>query len=283
MTMRSIPSTITSGRFLVFGCIVPKHKLDVSAHMLPERVRVVAHRGASAYAPENTFAAFDKALALGAHEAELDVHLSRDGQVVVIHDATVDRTTGGAGAVASLTLAQLKALDAGTWFSAEFAGQRIPTLDEVLERYRGRLHLHIELKPKIQAVAGRVADLVRSHGMAESVTVISFHRGLIEHLREYAPEIPAGLLVQRADEADARRAVAKGIRAFYARGASLAADSIRHLREQGLAVVAWDVQNEAEMRRLVAVGADGIILDFPDKLVEYLRLTSNKQERAATT
>jgi len=251
--------------------------------MLPERVRVVAHRGASAYAPENTFAAFDKALALGAHEAELDVHLSRDGQVVVIHDATVDRTTGGAGAVASLTLAQLKALDAGTWFSAEFAGQRIPTLDEVLERYRGRLHLHIELKPKIQAVAGRVADLVRSHGMAESVTVISFHRGLIEHLREYAPEIPAGLLVQRADEADARRAVAKGIRAFYARGASLAADSIRHLREQGLAVVAWDVQNEAEMRRLVAVGADGIILDFPDKLVEYLRLTSNKQERAATT
>lgn len=243
-----------------------------------KNVSVIAHRGASAYAPENTFAAFDKALALGAHEAELDVHLSRDGQVVVIHDATVDRTTGGAGAVASLTLAQLKGLDAGAWFSAEFAGQRIPALGEVLERYRGRLHLHIELKPKSEAVAERVADLVRGHGMAESVTVISFHRGLVEHLRESAPEIPAGLLVQRAAEADTRRAVAKGLTAIYARGDSLTVDSVRQLREQGLAVFAWDVQNEAEMWRLVAVGVDGVALDFPDRLVEYL--ASSKEQSA---
>lgn len=251
----------------------------MSVPVAASQCRVIAHRGASAYAPENTFAAFGKAFALGVHEAELDVHLSRDGQVVVIHDATIDRTTGGHGAVASLTLTQLKALDAGSWFSAEFEGQRIPVLDEVLERYRGRLHLHIELKPRVEAVAERVADLVRSHGMADSVTVISFHRGLIEHLQKYAPEMAAGLLVQRVNEADVRHAVAKGVAAIYARGDSLAADSVRRLQEQGLAVVVWDVPDEAEMRRLVGIGVDGIALDFPDKLVEYLDSMASKQQR----
>jgi glycerophosphoryl diester phosphodiesterase len=244
---------------------------------------VIAHRGASAYAPENTFAAFDKALALGVPEAELDVHLSRDGHAVVMHDATVDRTTNGTGAVASLTLAQLKALDAGAWFSAEFAGQRIPMLDEVLERYKGRLHLHIELKPKVQTLAERVAGLVRSHGMADSVTIISFHCGLIEHLRGYAPELATGLLVQRADETDARRAAVKGIRAVYARGDSLTAEAVRRLRGQGLAVFGWGVTGEAGMRRLIALGLDGIILDFPDKLVEYLGSMSNEQQGAVKT
>jgi glycerophosphoryl diester phosphodiesterase len=106
----------------------------------------IAHRGASSYAPENTLAAFDLALAMGIMHIELDVHCTRDGQVVVIHDETVDRTTDGTGPVTRYTLAELRRLDAGAWFGAEFVGQRLATYAEVLERYDRHVHIHTEIK-----------------------------------------------------------------------------------------------------------------------------------------
>src|SRR5262245_18032370 len=106
----------------------------------------IAHRGASSYAPENTFAAFDLALELGARELEFDVQSSADGELVVIHDHNVDRTTDGTGMVESHTLAALRELDAGAWFDRRFSGERIPTLAGVLERYGARARLHVELK-----------------------------------------------------------------------------------------------------------------------------------------
>lgn len=138
----------------------------------------IAHRGASAYAPENTFAAFDRALELNVSHVEMDVHLTRDGHIVVIHDDRVDRTTDGTGSVAERTLAELRALDAGSWFGAKFTGERIPTLDEVLQRYKDRLYLHIEIKarPAATGLASRTVDLVRRHGVSDSVTIISFWR-----------------------------------------------------------------------------------------------------------
>ena len=110
----------------------------------------IAHRGASAYAPENTFSTFDKALALGINHIELDVHFNSDRHVVVIHDDTVNRTTNGSGRVASQTLAQLRALDAGSWFGPQYSEERIPSLDEVLERYKGKAHFHIEIKAQAE-------------------------------------------------------------------------------------------------------------------------------------
>src|SRR5712691_12051383 len=107
---------------------------------------IIAHRGASSYAPENTIAAFDLALQMGARHLELDVHLTCDDYLIVIHDDTLDRTTNGTGPVASQTLAALQTLDAGAWFGEAFAGARIPTLADVLTRYHGRAYLHIELK-----------------------------------------------------------------------------------------------------------------------------------------
>src|ERR1041384_3922045 len=105
---------------------------------------VIAHRGASSYAPENTFAAFDLALRMGVSHIELDVHFTSDGHIVVIHDDTVDRTTNGHGPVTSHTLSELQALDAGAWFGAGFAGERIPLFAAVLKRYTGRVHVHTE-------------------------------------------------------------------------------------------------------------------------------------------
>ena len=122
---------------------------------------VIAHRGASSYAPENTLAAFDLAIQMGVGHLELDVHAARDGHVVVIHDETVDRTTNGSGPVTSHALAALKRLDAGSWFGGTFAGQRIPTFEEVLERYQGRAHLHTEIKGHSADLSERTVDLVR--------------------------------------------------------------------------------------------------------------------------
>ena len=142
--------------------------------MIPAGFMVIAHRGASAYAPENTLAAFDLALDLGCRHLELDVDVTSDGHIVVMHDDTVDRTTNGAGPVGSQTLTELRALDAGAWFGAQFAGERIPTFAEVLEHYDGRLHLHTELKGRAAQLASGTADLVRQYGMVEHVTVTSF-------------------------------------------------------------------------------------------------------------
>ena len=156
---------------------------------------VIAHRGASSYAPENTLAAFDLALQMGARHIELDVDMTSDGHVVVIHDDTVDRTTNGSGPVTGHTLAALRALDAGSWFGAAFAGAQIPTLDEVLARYQGRAHVHTEIKGHTTDLSHRTADLVRHHRMSDQVTITSFQRVRLEEVRAYAPELPTGWLV----------------------------------------------------------------------------------------
>ena len=134
---------------------------------------VIAHRGASSYAPENTFAAYDLALQMGVFHIELDVEFTSDGHIVVIHDDTIDRTTNGSGLVTSYTLAELQELDAGSWFGAQFGGEQIRTFDEILARYKGRLHIHTEIKGRSPSLSQKTADVVRKHGMEEDVTITS--------------------------------------------------------------------------------------------------------------
>jgi len=137
---------------------------------------VIAHRGASSYAPENTLAAFDLAIEMGVRHIELDVHATRDNHIVVIHDDTVDRTTDGSGPVTNFTLATLRKLDAGSWFGGHFAGERV--------------HIHTEIKGQSPYLSQRTADLIRQHGMAQEVTITSFQRVRLEETRAYAPSCP---------------------------------------------------------------------------------------------
>ena len=232
----------------------------------------IAHRGASAYAPENTFAAFDKALALGTTHVELDVHFSRDGHVVVIHDDTVDRTTDGSGRVASLPLVQLRALDAGSWFDPRFAGECIPSLGGVLGRYKDRLHFHIEIKAVAEGLSQRTADLVQGYGVVDSVTVISFQEVRLAELRGYAPELPAGWLTSKVDNSIVARAREMGVTEICPRADALTPELVADLHAGGFAVRAWGVGDEEEMRRVVDCGVDGMTIDFPDKLTEYLKV-----------
>ena len=231
----------------------------------------IAHRGASAYAPENTFAAFDKALALGASHVEFDLHFSRDGHIVVIHDDTVDRTTDGSGPVVALTLSQLQALDAGGWFSSEFEGERIPTLGGMLERYKGRFHFHIEIKARARGLPQRTADLVRGYGVSDNVTITSFQQASLEELKAYAPELPAGWLVREVEDTTAAHAAKMGLKLLCPHAESVTPELVNDLHGKGFDVRAWGAGNEALMRRVVDAGADGLTVNFPDKLADYLK------------
>ncbi|NLE77650.1 MAG: glycerophosphodiester phosphodiesterase [Chloroflexi bacterium] len=155
------------------------------------------HRGARQAAPENTLAAFRRALEMGADGVELDVQLSSDGVPVVIHDWTLGRTTDGHGPVARHRAAGLQALDAGGWFAPEFSGERIPTLEEVLAELGTRLLINIELKARgwgDGGLAARVATLVRGSGLEERVLVSSFHPPTLFHFRREMPQVSLALL-----------------------------------------------------------------------------------------
>lgn len=230
----------------------------------------IAHRGASSYAPENTFAAFDLALRLGVRHIELDVEVTRDGHIVVIHDDTVDRTTDGSGLVTSHTLEALLALDAGSWFGAQFAGERIPVFDEVLRRYKGRLHIHTEIKGRSTYLSQRTADLVRQHGMVDQVTITSFQKARLEEIRGYAPELPAGWLLAEVSDGAIAQARDLGLRQICPRGSTVTAELVRRIHAAGFVVRAWGVDTEALMRAVVLAGADGMTVNFPDKLNAYL-------------
>jgi glycerophosphoryl diester phosphodiesterase len=237
--------------------------------MTPTGFMAIAHRGASSYAPENTFAAFDLAIEMGARHLELDVHFSSDGHLVVIHDDTVDRTTDGSGPVTSRSLAALTALDAGAWFDPRFKGERIPTLGAVLERYWGA-HLHVELKGHSAGLAQRAVDMIRSSGIATNVTITSFQKAKLEETRAYAPELPTGWLVGEVSDAVVAQARAMGLTQLCPRAGAVTPELVSRLHAEGLVVRAWGVATEDLMRRVVAAGADGMTVNFPDKLLAYL-------------
>jgi glycerophosphoryl diester phosphodiesterase len=233
-------------------------------------VMVIAHRGASSYAPENTLAAFDLALQMGVRHIELDVALTSDSHTVVVHDDKVDRTTDGRGLVTSHTLAALRELDAGAWFGAQFAGERIPLFEEVLARYNGRAHIHTEIKGKSPSLSQRTADLIRKHGMERQVTVTSFQSVRLEEMRACAPELPMGWLVREVNDSIIAQAHAIGVTQLCPRADTVTPELVHRLHAEGFVARAWGVSTEELMQRAVEAGIDGMTVNFPDKLIAYL-------------
>lgn len=236
---------------------------------------VVAHRGSSGTAPQNTLAAFEAAVAAGARVLEIDLHLSADGVPVVMHDPVVDATTDGTGALAELTLAELRTLDAGGWFAPRFAGQRIPTLDEVLDLL-GRspgMDLLCEYKglwsPDEAAVTLRA---IRDAGLADRTMVQSFRPATVAALREIAPDVPRSLLVEHPPADLVGQAVELGAVAVSVATALVAADDdlVARCRDAGLRVVAWTANDAEDWAMLTAAGVDAIITDHPSRLRAWL-------------
>jgi glycerophosphoryl diester phosphodiesterase len=237
----------------------------------------VAHRGASALAPENTMAGFEKAVELGADVIELDLHMSQDGELVVIHDDTLDRTTDGSGPVHQRSLGELMRLDAGRWFGEGFAGQRIPRLDEVLDRFAGKVTLALEIKAGSTFFPGieeKVISALRQRASIGDAAVASFDHYALRRLKEIEPTIrTAALLVGRPVSLSALAGPAK------ADGLALEASfvtktEVEACRAAGLQIVVWVVNEPAQMRHFINLGVDGIITDRPDLL--RLALTEHR-------
>lgn len=249
---------------------------------------VHGHRGAAGLAPENTLAAFREAMALGVDALEMDLHITRDGEVIVIHDETLDRTTDGRGSIADLTLGKIKHRDAGRKFSPAFQGERIPTLREVIELVKAsgntRIRLDLEVKfgegheGKPEDFEERILKVLRQADFVERVNVISFYHPSLLKMRALEPKIRTGLLEGGQQSPQDPVGLVRQYQAdyYFPRFGQVTAAVVTALHHAGIPVVPWTVNEVAEMRRLMSLGignhaGDGIATDFPDRLLELLR------------
>jgi len=237
---------------------------------------VIGHRGASGHAPENTLVAFRKAVALGATFIETDLQLSRDAHFVAIHDETVNRTTNGRGAVHDLTLTELRELDAGSWFGSEFAGERIPTLEEILQfSKKNDVVSYLEMKPS-GSWGGEHAMIaaLRESGEIPRAVVISFEPTMVLNVRNIEPTVMTGLLYDGQLEKPVEKAVEIGARQLVVRGDLVTPALLEQARKKDLQVVCWTINQAAHMRLLIEAGVHGIMSDYPDRLVAALKKES---------
>lgn len=257
----------------------------MSPSLIP-RPLVYAHRGGSALRPENTLAAFDHGLSLGADGLEFDVHLSHDGVVVVHHDDTLERTTNGSGAVAARSVSELAAVDAGWQFTSDgrtfpYRGQgiRVPTLRQVLERYP--VPLIIELKTPDPVLARKAIDEIRTAGALDRVAFGSFYYRALRAARAYEPRIRTGAAREETRWALYRSWVhvplgATSYREFQVPESSgrttiVTPRFIDYAHRAGLPVKVWTVNERADMDRLLGWGVDALISDRPDLAVAAVR------------
>ncbi|MBC7264642.1 MAG: glycerophosphodiester phosphodiesterase [Chloroflexi bacterium] len=240
------------------------------------RPLIFGHRGAPEMAPENTLAAFEAARQMGADGVELDTLLTADGVPVVCHNLTVDKTTNGAGRIRDLTVKQIKTLDAGSWFHSSFTGERIPTLQEVLEWAGDDMLLNIELKSlslRDEGLERAVLHLMYQYELTERVIISSFNPFAIRRVKMLDPGIQTGLLYAPALPMPLRRAWLRPLahpNALHPHHTMVSPDYLQWARNRGYRVNTWTVNEPAEMRRLTRLGVDIIITNQPDVLHKVL-------------
>jgi glycerophosphoryl diester phosphodiesterase len=259
------------------------------------RPLVMAHRGGAGLWPENTARAFAGAVALGADVLEMDLHSTADGALVVIHDATVERTTDGAGRVNSMTLAELKRLDAGyRWtrddgrtFPFRGKGITVPTLGEVLDKFP-KARLNIDLKQAQPSLVKSFCRGLRENRAAGRVTVASFASETLTEFRRECPEVGTSASLDEVAALSAELQAGRGVGAAAGKSRPrlvqvpekvfgrqlVTAELVAAAHRGGLEVHVWTINDEAAMRRMLALGVDGIMTDYPDKLIALLKQTA---------
>jgi glycerophosphoryl diester phosphodiesterase len=230
---------------------------------------ILAHRGDSSHAPENTLPAFASALQKGADGVELDAKLTADGHVIVVHDAAVDRTTNGRGKVASFTLEAIRRLDAGSWFDSKFAGTKVPLLEEVFETVGREKLINIELTnystPK-DGLTQKVCDLVKRHGSQNQIIFSSFFASNLKIAAQILPETPRGLLALPGLPGAWARSFGfmfGDYQALHPHLSNVTREQIQRAHRVKRRVHVWTVNSLEEARRLMDWGADGIFTDDP--------------------
>ncbi len=238
----------------------------------------IAHRGASGdgLAPENTLAAFEKAIQIGIDVVEVDVHATLDNRVIVIHDATLDRTTDRLGVVKELTFQEIRQADAGSWCGTQFKDERVPALEEVLDLARHRALVLIEIKADY--LAERVLQTIVEMDAVSQVVIQSFNQQTIKRIKLLEPSIPTALLMGNLPTTPSRVRARKIVRDVLAMGANsvglwhnvITPALLEEMRRRALSVWTWTVNEEIAMRDLIQMGIHGIITNYPDRLNHVL-------------
>jgi len=247
---------------------------------------IVAHRGGAALAPENTLAAFENALKLGVDMVECDVHLTKDGEVIVMHDFTVSRTTNGSGEIRDLTLAEIKKLNAAAKFpGGNFPAQSVPTLGELLDLVKGKADIQIEIKlsagnTRYPGIERQVVELINGRGMTDNVIIISFDFPTLKEVKAIDPRLKTGALVNTAWMSSRMLAAPERILAdaIDATGAdyfmppfgAVFPALVTAVHARGLKIGTWTVNVPQDMQRLAGYGVDAITTDQPDLLRQAL-------------
>lgn len=238
----------------------------------PGSIKTIAHRGVSNRAPENTMAAFKQALQMGCDYIELDVHMTLEGDLAVIHDTTVDRTTDGTGRVRDLIRNEIKQFDAGSWFGPSFAGEKIPLLEEVLDAFGGKIGLLIELKkPSLYpGLVERVVDLLKKRhfrftSQSHPIMVQSFDIQALRQFYQLMPEVPIGVLISRKGKMKQRmlREFAQFADYVNPKKSLIDPQSVSLVHSLGMEMMAWTLQKQENLLPLLYAGVDGIITDDP--------------------
>ncbi len=226
-----------------------------------EKKIVVAHRGASGSAPENTLLAHQLAYEIGAHMIETDVQETQDGKLVCIHDHEVDRTTNGTGAIAELTYREIRDLDAGK-------GAKIPTLAEVLDYVRGKIRINIELK--VTDVEKEVLSAVNERDMVSDVTISSFFHGTLLATRKLDARVSTAVLTTKIKDDMISYVLEHEANALNPNYKNITSDIIAEAHSKNIQVFPWTVNDSTQMQTLFKMGVDGIITDFPDVALRVL-------------
>ncbi|CEG28897.1 glycerophosphodiester phosphodiesterase [Bacillus sp. B-jedd] len=235
------------------------------------KTKIFAHRGSKGTHPENTIPAFREALRHRIDGIELDVHLSKDGELVVIHDEKVDRTTNGSGRVGSMTLQELKSLDAGSWLSWEFVNTTIPTLDEVLELMRGTgITLNVEIKSDIipyKGIEEKVLDALARYDYLDKTIISSFNHYSVKRIQELNPKVKTAILYMEPLYEPWVYAKTVGASALHVYLPVAYMDMVKEAPAHGFPVRVFTVNKEKDMRKLMEAGVDTIMTDYPELAV----------------
>ncbi len=255
--------------------------------MLYGQPLVIAHRGSSGNAPENTLVSFRKAIEMGADFIELDIHLSKDGELIVMHDETVNRTTNGKGKIRELTLAEIKGLDAGSWFNEEFKGVVVPTLGEVLELTKlvstsktkegfPRLcKILIEVKGTSQKYPGiekKLLDLLINNNSLSQCIIQSFDPGILGQLNKLDSSLNLHLLVIGGLFP---KKIPSYIKAINPNFHFATEKKINKLHLQNRKIFVWTVNEEKKMKKMIEAGVDGVISNYPERLIKLIKKEKN--------
>ena len=238
----------------------------------------VAHRGASGHAPENTMAAFHKGFEMKADYIEIDVQMTKDGELIAIHDTTVDRTTNGTGAVGSLTFEEIRQLDAGSWFGPEFAGEKVPTFEEILDAFRGKVGILIELKaPELYpGIEEKVAEALKERNLHrpnnEKIIIQSFNHESMQTSKELLPNVPHGVLAGAswADVTEEQLAEFATYADYFNPNMNIVThDLVADVHEADMKIYPYTSRSQEQALRLFDLGVDGIITDYTEHVYKH--------------